>query len=141
MLVLKGSQKETNQPFHGGGGFLKKRTRPNRDSNGCGRRGKPQVLVHVSTYQGTPFWNRFFEPQPKRDSTRDSLGRSDGRSQSVRFGSTTGAGARAQATRKVQRSRLGLLKSPGDVFFFGDPPISRHEFSWWCPIEATKQER
>ena len=30
-------------------------------ANGCGsklnRRGKPQVLVHVSTYQGNPFWN------------------------------------------------------------------------------------
>ena len=36
---------------------------------GCGsklsRRGKPQVLVHVSTYQGNPFWNSgFFEPHP-----------------------------------------------------------------------------
>ena len=28
------------------------------------RRGKPQVLVHVSTYQGNPFWYWFFEPQP-----------------------------------------------------------------------------
>ena len=26
--------------------------------------GKPQVLVHGSTYQGNPFWYRFFEPQP-----------------------------------------------------------------------------
>ena len=26
---------------------------------------KPQVLVHVSTYQGNPFWNSgFLEPQP-----------------------------------------------------------------------------
>ena len=24
------------------------------------RRGKPQVLVHVSTYQGNPFWNSGF---------------------------------------------------------------------------------
>ena len=33
-------------------------------SHGCGstviRRGKPQVLVHVSTQQGNPFWHRFF---------------------------------------------------------------------------------
>ena len=33
-------------------------------SCGCGsklnRRGKPQVLVHVSTYQGNPFWNSGF---------------------------------------------------------------------------------
>ena len=33
-------------------------------SIGCGsklnRRGKPQVLVHVSTYQGNPFWHGFF---------------------------------------------------------------------------------
>ena len=33
-------------------------------THGCGsklnRRGKPQVLVHVSTYQGTPFWNSGF---------------------------------------------------------------------------------
>ena len=28
------------------------------------RRGKPRVLVHVSTYQGNPFWYRFFEPHP-----------------------------------------------------------------------------
>ena len=28
------------------------------------RRGKPQVLVHVSTCQGNSFWHRFFEPQP-----------------------------------------------------------------------------
>ena len=28
------------------------------------RSGKPQVLVHVSTCQGNPFWNRFSEPQP-----------------------------------------------------------------------------
>ena len=36
-------------------------------SHGCGsilnRRGKPQVLVHVSTSQ-VPFWYRFFEPLP-----------------------------------------------------------------------------
>ena len=35
---------------------------------GCGsksnRRGKPQVLVHVTTYQINPFWYRFVEPQP-----------------------------------------------------------------------------
>ena len=39
-----------------------------RQENECGsklnRRGRPQVLVHVSTYQGNPFWHRFFEPQP-----------------------------------------------------------------------------
>ena len=31
--------------------------------HGCGsklNRGKPQVLVHVSTYQGNPFWNSGF---------------------------------------------------------------------------------
>ena len=28
------------------------------------RRGKLQVLVHVFTYQGNPFWYRFIEPQP-----------------------------------------------------------------------------
>ena len=28
------------------------------------RRGEPQVLVHVSTYQGKPSWYLFFEPQP-----------------------------------------------------------------------------
>ena len=37
-------------------------------THGCGsklnRRGKPQVLVHVSTYQVNPFWYRLFEPQP-----------------------------------------------------------------------------
>ena len=32
-------------------------------SNDCGSElNKPQVLVHVSTYQG-PCWYRFFEPQ------------------------------------------------------------------------------
>ena len=35
-------------------------------ARGCGsnldRRGKPQVLVHVSTYLGNPCWYRFFEP-------------------------------------------------------------------------------
>ena len=39
-----------------------------KTSLGCGsklnRRGKPQVLIHVSTYQGNPFWYRYFEPQP-----------------------------------------------------------------------------
>ena len=39
-------------------------------SFGCGlklnRRVKPQLLVHVSTYQGNPFWHRVFEPQPFR---------------------------------------------------------------------------
>ena len=38
-------------------------------SNGCGsklsRSGKPRVLVHVSTYQGSILEFRFFEPQPK----------------------------------------------------------------------------
>ena len=37
-------------------------------SHGCGsklnRRGKPQVFVHVSTYQGSILEFRFFEPQP-----------------------------------------------------------------------------
>ena len=41
--------------------------------SGCGsklkdRRGKPQVLVHVSTFRsGNPFWDRSFEPQPNID--------------------------------------------------------------------------
>ena len=26
--------------------------------------GKPQVLVHLSTYQGSIFWYRIFDPQP-----------------------------------------------------------------------------
>ena len=38
------------------------------NTSGCGsklnRRGKPQVLAHVSAYQGNPFWYRLFEPQP-----------------------------------------------------------------------------
>ena len=36
---------------------------PLEDPFGCGsklRRGTPQVLVHVSTYQGSPFWNSGF---------------------------------------------------------------------------------
>ena len=36
--------------------------------SGCGSKlnnwGKPQVLVHVSTYQGKPFWNSGFLSQP-----------------------------------------------------------------------------
>ena len=40
----------------------------NLQSFGCGSklkgRGKPQVVVHVSTYQGSILEIRFFEPQP-----------------------------------------------------------------------------
>ena len=28
------------------------------------QQGGPQVLVHVSIYQGKPFWPRIFDPQP-----------------------------------------------------------------------------
>ena len=33
-----------------------------------------QVLVHVSIYQGKPFWIHIFDPQPIRESLQPELG-------------------------------------------------------------------
>ena len=38
------------------------------------RRGKPQVLVHVSTYQGNPFWNSGFLSHSQMDAQACALG-------------------------------------------------------------------
>ena len=43
---------------------------PDLGGSKLNRRGKPQVLDHVSTYQGKPFRHRFFEPRPFRPHVR-----------------------------------------------------------------------